>query len=185
MLLQSGLAMYQVNRRAFLGPCFGEEQRAVGKIERGLSVFAGRSSPPSLPVKPPGDHQMNDEKEFVFQREDDALAEAAKRQNSLSFSGANRQIEGPKTNGLPDGSSELADSGLVRECLDVNNNVRKLRHVDLPNRMENLKIEIQNKRKELYPNWGSLKSETGCLELLAFCFGQLDYFRISAFEFRV
>src|SRR4030095_899234 len=52
MLLQSGLSVYQVNRRAFLGPRFGQEQRTIGKIERGLSVFAGDLRPLRLPVKP-------------------------------------------------------------------------------------------------------------------------------------
>src|SRR5215510_5128698 len=78
MLPQSGFAAYQVDRGPFLGSGFGQEQGAVGKIERGLAVFAGDLRTLGLPVKPSGDHEMNDEKKFVFQDKDNALAEAAK-----------------------------------------------------------------------------------------------------------
>src|SRR5262244_101849 len=67
MLPQSGFAAYQVDRGAFLGSRFSQEQGAVGKIERGLAVFAGDLRTLGLPVKPPGDHQMNNEIEIVFQ----------------------------------------------------------------------------------------------------------------------
>ena len=80
-------------------------------------------------MKPPADHEMNDEKEFVFQREDDALAETPKRQHSLSFSGTDRRIEGAQDKRATDTDflNRLIQDPL-RERLDINSNVRKFRH---------------------------------------------------------
>src|SRR5215475_2618799 len=130
MLPQSGFAAYQVDRRAFLGSGFGQEQGAVGKIESGLSVFACDLRSLRLPVKPSGDHEVNDEKEFTFQHEDDTLAEAAELYDFLSFRRANRRIEGAQ-------NKRTADTDLLyrliqhpfRERLDIDGNIRKLRHV--------------------------------------------------------
>ena len=53
---------------------------------------------------------MNDEKEFVFELENDALAEPAKRQNFLAFSGANRRIEGSQ-------DKRAADTNLLNRLI--------------------------------------------------------------------
>ena len=108
MFSQSGLPANEVDRRAFLGPRFGEEQGAIGKIESGLAVLAGDLRAFWFPVKPSGDHEMNDEKEFVFQREDDTLAETSKPQNSLSFGGADWRIEGTQNKRATDACGALS-----------------------------------------------------------------------------
>ena len=45
-------------------------------------------------MKPAGDHEMNNEKEFAFQLENDAFAEPAKCHDFLSFRSADRRIKG-------------------------------------------------------------------------------------------
>src|SRR5262249_11902468 len=46
------------------------------------------------PAKPPGDHQMKNEKEISLEHEDDPLAEAANLDDPLSPRGADRHIDG-------------------------------------------------------------------------------------------
>ena len=45
------------------------------------------------PAKPPGDHQMKNEKEIILKREDGPLAKAAKLDNPLPLHGADRHID--------------------------------------------------------------------------------------------
>ena len=68
-----------MNRRALFRSRLGQKQCSIGEIERGLAVLAGDLRAFRFPVKPPGDHQMNDQEKIVVQLEDDALAETAQR----------------------------------------------------------------------------------------------------------
>src|SRR5580765_5869892 len=83
-----------MNRRALLGPRFGQEQCSVGKIEGRLAIFTGDLRAFRFPVKSSGDHQMNDQEKIVFELENDALTNPAERQNFLAFGCAERRFEG-------------------------------------------------------------------------------------------
>jgi hypothetical protein len=45
-------------------------------------------------MKPAGDHQMKNQKQLVFERENDPLADAFKADNPLTFCGTDRRLEG-------------------------------------------------------------------------------------------
>src|SRR4026207_1774564 len=89
-------------------------------------------------METPRDHQMNDEKKFIFQRENDALAQAAQRQNFLSLSGVYGRIESSQNKRAADANllNRLIENPLG-EGLDVNGDVGKFGHGRQGSRIEN------------------------------------------------
>ena len=71
----------------------GDEQCALRELERRESDLPNGFRTARSPAKPPGDHQMKNEKEIILKREDDPLAKAAKLDNPLPLRGADRHIE--------------------------------------------------------------------------------------------
>jgi len=70
---------------AAFGARFGEDERAVRKVERGEVVAAAEFGSEGAPVKATGDHEVKDEPEAVVEFEDDALADAVERANGVPF----------------------------------------------------------------------------------------------------
>ena len=91
----------QMDRCPLLGSGFGQQQRAIGKIEGRLAVFPRDLRALRFPMKPTGDHEMNDEKKLVFQIEDDALAEPPQRQNFFPSAAPMVGSKERNMNGLP------------------------------------------------------------------------------------
>ena len=63
-----------MDRRLPLGAGFGEDDRAVWKIECREANLAWNGRPAVTPTQPPGNHQVNDDEDFVGHDEDDAFA---------------------------------------------------------------------------------------------------------------
>src|SRR6516162_10645103 len=74
----------------------GDEQCALRELERRESDLPNGFRTARSPAKPPGDHQMKNEKEIILKREDDPLAKAAKLDNPLPLCGADRHIDRAK-----------------------------------------------------------------------------------------
>ena len=87
------LAANHVERRPLLRTALRDEQRALWEVERCESDLPGGFRTARSPAKPPGDHQMKNEKEIILEREDDPLAETAKLDNPLPLCGADRNID--------------------------------------------------------------------------------------------
>ena len=68
---------HDVKRCAALGSRLGQRKRAAGEIEQRERDSSRRLLIVGEPAQAAGDHQVNDEEEIVFEREDDALADAA------------------------------------------------------------------------------------------------------------
>jgi hypothetical protein len=90
---EAALAANDVERRALLRARLGDEQRSLREIERRESHLPEGLCAARSPAKPPGYHQMKNEKEIILEREDDPLAEAAKLDNPLSFRSADRHLD--------------------------------------------------------------------------------------------
>jgi hypothetical protein len=87
------IAANDVERRPLLRTRLGDEQCALRELERRESDLPNGFRTARSPAKPPGDHQMKNEKEIILKREDDPLAKAAKLDNPLPLHGADRHID--------------------------------------------------------------------------------------------
>jgi hypothetical protein len=87
------LTANDMERGTLLRARLGDEQRPIWEVERRESHLPDGFRATRSPAKPPGDHQMKNEKEIIVEREDDPLAEAAKLDNPLPFRGADRHID--------------------------------------------------------------------------------------------
>jgi hypothetical protein len=76
--LENVFAGDDVNGGAMFAAGFGEEKRAVGKIESGEIVFAANFCGGGFPVETASDHEVEDDPEIVVEAEGDAFADAAK-----------------------------------------------------------------------------------------------------------
>ncbi len=55
-----------------------------------------------MPVQTPGDHQMDDEPEIMFESDGDSLAKAMKRLDSMPLQAGNGWIHGSQEKRTPD-----------------------------------------------------------------------------------
>jgi hypothetical protein len=85
-----------VDRRTALRACFGEDERAVVEVERRETEFARDLRPFRQPLQPAGDHEVEDDEHLVLEREDDALAEAAKGYDAFAGEIGGRGLDGPQ-----------------------------------------------------------------------------------------
>jgi hypothetical protein len=67
----------EVKRGAAFGAGFGEDKRAIGKVEGSEIVSAAEFGPEGAPVEAAGDHQVKDEVVAVVEFDGDAFADAA------------------------------------------------------------------------------------------------------------
>ena len=87
------LAPRQVDRRPAPGPGLGQGQRPVRKVERREPHPARRARAGRAPVKPAGDHQVDDDEQLTLEREDDALPQAAEPHHGPALDLGHRRID--------------------------------------------------------------------------------------------
>jgi hypothetical protein len=87
------LAAHHVERGPLLGAGLGHDQRARREIECRQPDPARRLCARRLPVQPPGDHQMDDDKQLLLERDDQPLPEPTKADDRLAAHGAHRRID--------------------------------------------------------------------------------------------
>ncbi len=83
-----------MERSSPLGSRFGEDERAVRKVESCEVISATKFGANPAPVESAGDHEVQDEPESVVELEDDALADAVKSANSVAFGLFDAWLEG-------------------------------------------------------------------------------------------
>jgi hypothetical protein len=73
---------------------FGKHEASVRKIKSREVPFAPKTSTQAPPLKTPGDHQMNEEPEFVFKTNGDAFADPLELKHSFVLDGRKRWLGG-------------------------------------------------------------------------------------------
>src|SRR4029453_1628568 len=82
-----GPARCEERGRAWAGAGFGEQQGAGRKVEGDKPALGRCAGAWRTPVQAPGDHEVQDEEQLVFERDDEALAETAKTDDVLAVRG--------------------------------------------------------------------------------------------------
>jgi len=103
----------EVEGGAAFGAGFGEDERAVGKIEGGEIVAAAEFGAERTPVEAAGDHEMEDEPDAVIELEDDAFADAVQRAHGVAFYVFDARLYGAEKEGA--GDAELGE-GLANDA---------------------------------------------------------------------
>jgi hypothetical protein len=123
------LSSDEMNRRPSLGPGFSQDEKSAGKLKRREGELSAQLGIERPPVKPPGNHQMNDKKEIVFQNEDDPLAKAAQVENLFAGSFGDGRIERADNEGI---SHDHAFQHLLQypgcEAVEIQNDIGKFGH---------------------------------------------------------
>jgi hypothetical protein len=129
VLTQRGLAAGQVQRGPALGAGLGQDERARREVERGQAHLAGDAGAGRFPVQAARNHQVDDDEQLVFERDDDALAEPAEAGDLTAGDGRGRRIDGAQQERArdPDALEPRAIDARPQR-LDVDGDVRKLRH---------------------------------------------------------
>jgi hypothetical protein len=76
MGLKGGLAIQNVKGDSLLRPGFGKHEASIRKIKGCKIPFTPKTGTRAPPVKTPGDHQVNEEPESVFETNGDAFADS-------------------------------------------------------------------------------------------------------------
>src|SRR5262249_39844422 len=127
--LQRLLAADEMKRRPPLAAGLGEQQRAVGKVERGETDLARRLGPALLPAEAAGDHQVDDEEEVLLEPENDAFAEPPDRLDGFADGGVERRIERAHQKWVDDSDAlERLAEDPRRETRPVRFEIRKFGH---------------------------------------------------------
>jgi hypothetical protein len=84
----------KMQRCAMLGAGFGEDQRAVGKIEGGKIVTTCELCVLRTPVQAAGNHQMKHNPEIVIEADGDAFADTAKFADSEAVDSGDGRLRG-------------------------------------------------------------------------------------------
>ena len=74
-----------LQRRAPLAAGFGEDQRSTGEVEGGEILPSAKFGADGSPVQAAGDHEVQDEPEFVFKAEGNTFANSPQLANDLSL----------------------------------------------------------------------------------------------------
>ena len=88
------LSLNDMQRRLPLGTRLGEDQGSVLKVQREQADFARNRAAGRLPSKTPGDHQVENEKQFAVHFNDHAFAQSPQTDDSAAFDGGQRRIHG-------------------------------------------------------------------------------------------
>jgi hypothetical protein len=72
---KGSLAVQKMKGSTLLRSGFGEHKTPVNKIKGYKVPFSSKTSIRAPPVKTPGNHQMNEEPEFVFKANSDTLTD--------------------------------------------------------------------------------------------------------------
>jgi len=80
-------------------------------------------------VKPPSDHQVDDDEQFVVHLEHDSLAEPLDADHALSDQVGERRLHGAEEKGCPEAHLlEWLARDASPDCLDVHGDIGQLRH---------------------------------------------------------
>lgn len=119
-----------MERRTPLGPRFGQQQRADGKVDSEEALLAWKLRPGRFPTEAAGDHQVEDQKQLPFQLDRDPLAEPVERRDPAALGRLERRGGRPKgeRTGEPNGRDRVAED--VRpQRMQVQEDVRELGHL--------------------------------------------------------
>jgi len=89
----------QVKGGAAFGACFGEDERAVGKVEGSEIIAAAEFGSERAPVQTAGDHEVQDEPMAVVEFDGDAFANAAQGKHDMAFELFERRLDGAQEEG--------------------------------------------------------------------------------------
>src|SRR5512132_1977477 len=92
-LLERLFTAHQPEGRTPLRARLGKNQRAIREIECGQTNFPGHFPSGGDPAEPPGNHEMDYEKEILFELHDDALPHSPHTKHALSIRRADRRID--------------------------------------------------------------------------------------------
>ena len=93
---------YEIARGALLGAGFSQQQAAIGEVEDSQPYPAGNLRAPLSPPQPPGDHQVEDEKQGIGgpQPDHDPLAQAPQATHGPAGCGRERRCDGSEDEGV-------------------------------------------------------------------------------------
>ena len=84
-LFGGGFVGEEVEGGSALGAGFGEDERAVGKVEGGEVVLAAEFGFDGAPVEAAGDHEVQDEPEAVVEFDGDSFADTVEGGDGVAF----------------------------------------------------------------------------------------------------
>jgi hypothetical protein len=129
VLLQAGFAARQIERGPALGAGLGQDQGPRREIERGQTDLGGRLGAGGLPVKAPGDHEVQDQEHVALEPDHDALAEPPKAGHAAIGRFGERRIDRAEQERARETHAleRFAEDARL-ERLDVDRDVGKLGH---------------------------------------------------------
>ena len=144
---------HDVERCLSFRTCLGEDQRALGEIEREESYLARNRGPGRFPSKASRDHQVKDEEQVSFRLEDNPFAEPPKADEFPSLDARERRVHRTQEKGI--GESDSCDSPPDEsrfQRVQIQQDVRELRHGSLlpcctSARVEGCRNEVQRRLK--------------------------------------
>src|SRR5687768_8554544 len=118
-----------MQRRLPLGSRFGQNQTAVLEIDGQQANFAGNRRLRRAPPETASDHEMEDQKDVVFELENDALAEPAQRCDGMTRNTRERRVDRTKQERArkTDPTDAMAENARVQR-VQIESDIRKLRH---------------------------------------------------------
>src|SRR6266851_6665793 len=122
-----------VERSALLRAGFGPEKSSGGKVKCSKAARRRNFGAARTPVQPAGDHQVQNQPEAVFEADANALSEPAQTRDLLPFCAADGRSHGAEQERADNAHAfeRLAENTLL-ERLDIDNDVRQLRHALAP-----------------------------------------------------
>ena len=126
---EPGAPRDEVQRRALLRRCLGEDQRAVRKVERREPDLARQLLAARLPAQPPRDHQVDHDEAIAVDADHDPLAEPLDRLDDRAGELLRRRRHRAQHERArdPDPLERLADDQRA-QALDVDRDVGELGH---------------------------------------------------------
>ena len=98
-LLGGGFVGKEVERSTAFGARFGEDERALGEVERGKIVAAAEFCSEGTPVEAAGDHEVKNEPEVVVELDGDAFANAVQGADAMAFDVFDAWLDGAEEKG--------------------------------------------------------------------------------------
>ena len=150
----------EMDRGALLRRRLREHQRAGWEIEGGKADLSRDLRSPLEPLEPAGDHQVNHQEQPTLEDEDDPLAEPANLEHAPSAGCAERRVEGAHHERTRDANTLQRLTGHARrDRLDVDGDVRKLRHAAVLTHLCSARSRSSTSSKR-YPSGSSKSRET-------------------------
>ena len=114
----------------FLGPCLGENERAVLELERCEQLTPATPRQLIAPLKATRNHQMEHEPEFPLEPNRNSLTDALEPQHPKSLSVLETRLDRAQQKRVIQlGAEQLSPLDADLERFQIQRDVRKLRHV--------------------------------------------------------